>query len=78
MLNWELEIKHKDGRTTPVLYNSSVRMNESGEIIGAVASTHDITERKKTEEALKKVHDSLEEKVKERTAELEEAYESLK
>src|SRR5665647_851982 len=78
VLNWELEIKHKDGQTTPVLYNSSVRMNESGEIIGAVASAHDITERKKTEEALKKVHDSLEEKVKERTSELEEAYESLK
>jgi PAS domain S-box-containing protein len=78
VLNWELEIKHKDGQTIPVLYNSSVRMDESGEIIGAVASAHDITERKKTEETLKIVHDSLEEKVKERTAELEEAYESLK
>ena len=43
----------------------------------AVVTTVDITERKKAEEALKKARDSLEEKVKERTAELEEAYNSL-
>ena len=39
---------------------------------------HDITLRKKAEEALKKAHENLEEKVKERTEELEIAYESLK
>ncbi len=42
-----------------------------------VAVFDNITERKKTEEAIKKAHDILEEKIKERTAELEEAYESL-
>jgi PAS domain S-box-containing protein len=35
-------------------------------------------ERKQAEEALKKAHDSMEIKVKERTAELEEAYKSLR
>ena len=39
---------------------------------------HDITLRKKAEEALKKAHENLEEKVKERTEELEIAYESLR
>ena len=38
----------------------------------------DITERKQAEEALKKAHDNLEIKVKERTTELESAYRSLK
>jgi len=38
----------------------------------------DITARKQMEEALKKANETLEEKVKERTAELEKAYNSLK
>lgn len=38
----------------------------------------DITERKKAEEALKQAYQDLEEKVKERTAELEEAYNLLR
>ncbi len=37
-----------------------------------------VVERKKAEEALKKAHDSLEVKIKERTSELEKAYISLK
>ena len=45
-----------------------------GKVISILAISRDITERKKIEEALKKAHDSLEEKVKERTSELEEAY----
>ena len=76
--DYPLEIQHKDGHITPVLYNASVYKDENGEVIGAFAAARDITERKKTEEALKKVHDSLEEKVKERTSELEKAYNSLK
>ena len=60
------------------MYNASVYRDENGEVIGVFAFARDITERKKAEEALKKVHDNLEEKVKERTSELEIAYYSLK
>ena len=43
----------------------------------AVSIIRDITKRKQDEEALKEAYGILEEKVKERTAELEEAYRSL-
>jgi len=77
VLNRELEIKHKDGHITPVMYNSSVRLNESGETVGAFATARDITERKKAEQALRKAQKGLEGQIKERTSELEEAYELL-
>ncbi|WP_440945287.1 PAS domain S-box protein [Methanosarcina sp. T3] len=75
--DYPLEIQHKDGFITPVLYNASVYEDENGEVIGVFAAARDITERKKAEKALRKAHENLEEKVKERTAELEEAYNSL-
>ena len=56
----------------------SVVRAPDGRVKMASGITQDITERKKAEEALKKAHDTLEEKVKERTAELEKAYDSLK
>ncbi len=76
--DYPLEIKHKDEHITPVLYHAAVYKDENDEVIGVFAAARDITERKKAEEALKKAHDNLEEKVKARTSELEEAYNSLK
>jgi len=51
--DYPLEIKHKDGHFTPVLYNASVYKDEKGLVIGVFAAARDITERKETEEALK-------------------------
>lgn len=51
--------------------------DSKGNLIGSVHVARDIRERKKAEEALKKAHGNLEERVKERTAELEEAYRAL-
>ncbi len=76
--DYSLEIQHKDGRITPVLYNASVYRDEDGEVIGVFAAARDITERKKAEEAVKRTYENLENLIKERTAELEKAYESLK
>jgi light-regulated signal transduction histidine kinase (bacteriophytochrome) len=51
--DYPLEIRHKNGRITPVLYNASVYKDESGEVIGVFAAARDITELKKAEEILK-------------------------
>jgi PAS domain S-box-containing protein len=76
--DYPLWIHHKDGHITPVLYNASVYKDENDKVIGVFAAARDIIERKKAEEALKRAHENLEEKVKERTVELEKAYNSLK
>ena len=51
--DYALEIQHRDGSITPVLYNASVYKDEYGEVIGVFAAARDITERKKAEEMLK-------------------------
>ena len=50
--DYELEVRSRDGRTTPVLYNASVYRDEGGAITGVFAAARDITERKRAEEAL--------------------------
>ncbi|MGA9141913.1 MAG: PAS domain S-box protein [Methanocella sp.] len=51
--DYPLEIRHRDGHITPVLYNASVYRDESGEVAGVFAAARNITERKKAEEALR-------------------------
>jgi PAS domain S-box-containing protein len=58
--DYALEIRHRNGRITPVLYNASVYKDESGEVIGVFAAARDITERKKAEETLKSKLEELE------------------
>ena len=53
IIDYPLEIKHKGGHVTPVLYNASVYEDESGNVIGVFAAARDITERKKAEKMLK-------------------------
>ena len=50
--DYELEIQHKDGHTTPVTYNASVFRDESGRVAGVFAAARDITERKQSERQL--------------------------
>jgi PAS domain S-box-containing protein len=76
--DYPLEIQHKDGRITPVLYNASIYKDETGKVIGVFAAARDITGLKKAEEALIKAHDNLEKLVEKRTVQLENAYNSLK
>ncbi|AFM27703.1 PAS domain S-box protein [Desulfomonile tiedjei] len=50
--DYELEIRHKNGMLTPVMYNASVYRDESGDIVGVFAAARDISDRKRAEEAL--------------------------
>lgn len=50
--DYPLEIQHRDGHVTPVLYNASVYLNESGDVVGVFAAARDITERIKAEEKI--------------------------
>ncbi|MGE0082597.1 MAG: PAS domain S-box protein, partial [Thiohalomonadaceae bacterium] len=66
----------RDGRAFPVEYVSTPII-EDGRLTGAVVAFLDITERKEAEEALRRLNRELDERVKARTAELEEANKEL-
>jgi len=71
--DYGLEIRRTDGRITPVLYNATVYQDEAGKITGVFAAARDITERKRAEDALLLAYRELDDRVKERTIELQEA-----
>lgn len=51
--DYPLEIRHKNGKVTPVLYNASVYKDENNDVVGVFAAARDITKLKKAEDALK-------------------------
>ncbi|HMF33207.1 MAG TPA: PAS domain S-box protein [Candidatus Lokiarchaeia archaeon] len=51
--DYPLEIRHRDGHVTPVLYNAAVFRNPTGEVAGVFASARDITKRRQAEEAVR-------------------------
>ena len=57
--DYALEIRHRDGPVTPVLYNATVYRDEAGEVIGVFAAARDITERLKMEERLRQSNKHL-------------------
>jgi PAS domain S-box-containing protein len=69
--DYELEIRHRDGHVTAVLYNASVYRDEAGDVIGVFAAARNISERKRAEEEIRKLNEELDERVRRRTVELE-------
>jgi len=71
-------IKNKDGDIRWVEDHKTSLISKEGEFIGIDGVIFDITDRKQAEEALNKTNERLEEKVKERTTEIEEKNTALK
>jgi len=68
----EARIRNKDGRNIPCNLSGSLLMDSDGKPVGLLGVGRDITERKRTEEELRRHRENLEELVEERTSELAE------
>ena len=58
--DYPLEIIHKNGDITQVLYNASVYKDEMGNVMGVFAAARDITELKKAEEEIQRLANLVE------------------
>jgi PAS domain S-box-containing protein len=74
----EIKILHVNGSTRTLLWNSANIMSPDGKTpVATIAQGHDITERKRAEEEIRKMNETLEQKVIARTKELENANKEL-
>jgi len=68
----------KSGKYVDVSVTTSPMRTEQGQIIGASTIARDITEKKQAADEIKKLNEELEQRVRQRTQELEAANEELK
>ena len=66
-----------DGQVKWVREKAYLEFDDKGNLLGGFGITQDITERKRAEEALKEAKESLEQRVRERTMELQNLTEQL-
>jgi PAS domain S-box-containing protein len=76
--HYEFRFRRKDGSDLWVISSAAPVRDSEGRLIKTVSMLTDITERKQAEEALRKAHDELEIRVRERTSELSGAVEKLR
>lgn len=66
--DYPLDIMHRDGRVTSVLYNATVYRDESGNVEGVFAAARDITELKKAQSIMEQALDTSRRRAREITA----------
>ncbi len=76
---WDMEYRFRapDGKISWVMGRATALRDAAGRVTGYLGANVDITERKRAEEALRKVHDELESRVCARTEELRQSNEEL-
>lgn len=73
----EFRLRHKDGRYVHVLSRGLPIRAADGHVVRIVGTHFDLTERKRAEDELRRAHEALEQRVRERTSELAQANQSL-
>jgi PAS domain S-box-containing protein len=75
--NYEIALRHQDGRNIPIYFSASNLRRENGSLLAVLAFVTDITERKAHEQERQRLHEELEQRVIERTRELQAANQEL-
>ena len=75
--SFEEEIVTSDGQRHILLTAKTPRLDDQGEVIGIIGISRDITGRKRAEAEIRELNASLEQRVRERTAQLEAAVKEL-
>jgi PAS domain S-box-containing protein len=57
--DYPLELRHRDGHVSSVLYNAAVFRDDAGKVVGVFAAARDITQQKIAEKALRNSEESL-------------------
>ena len=73
----EILMERPDGTRVPVLAYPTPLHDASGKLIGAVNMLEDLTERKKAEQLLQQLNETLEQRVQERTRQAKETFSKL-
>ena len=73
----EVRLKSKSGKEFPVHISLAALKNPKGDVVGMTGSAIDISERKQAEDEIKKLNEELEQRVIERTSQLESANNEL-